>query len=67
MKASKQKPEAIIQGNVCVSECVCVCVCVGGEHGRMLQEAKGCKCLERTQELEEIQDVWGPYLGGWTW
>lgn len=56
---SKQRPKAIIQVNVCVRVAV--------KRGRMFQEAKGCKCLEWTQEFEEIQDVWGPCLRGWTW
>ena len=51
-ETSKQKPEAIIRGHVCV--------CVGVGHGRTFQEARECKCLEQTQELEEIQGVWAP-------
>lgn len=37
-RISKQKSRALIHPKVCV--------CVGAEHGRMFQEAKGCKCLE---------------------
>lgn len=59
---SKQRPKAITQVNVCV----CACTGVGVKQRRTFRESKGCKCLEWTQESEEIQDVGGPCLRGWT-
>lgn len=51
-ETSKQKPKAIIR--------VHERVCVGVKHGRTFQDVRECKCLEWTQEWEEIQGVCAP-------